>query len=433
MRRPRLTLWMVLFLSLCPAASAQGSSAQPKTAPDLISKQDAEAETEFQKAVVEAGDDRAALVRNLKSYLFKFPEAPRRVTIFRALVEACEQLRDNACALEYAERLVAVEPNDAGMMMFAVNLLQSQGDDSSLERAGGYVNRVLDRVKKSNPNARPARLSLAEWQEHQEQQLAALYFLRGKIEKSQRDYPAATKDLQRSDSILPNSVSAELLGEIAELQKDSAAAIEEYSLAFVLPETSPMGKVDRLDVRRKLGNAWRQVHGNDQGLGEKILSTYDRLAGPADRTDPAARNKNAKDAFAFVLRRLDGTPAPLGPFKGKIVALSFWATWCEPCRELEPLFSQVARSYAGNTDVVFLAVNTDEDETGVPDFVAREKWAVPTVFADGLDIFLKVNTLPTVLLLNSEGKIVFRVNGYDPGDFSRELTTAIQTALSPKN
>jgi cytochrome c biogenesis protein CcmG/thiol:disulfide interchange protein DsbE len=433
MRASHLTLGMVLFLSLCPAAIAQGSAAQSRSAPDFISKQDADAETEFQKTVADAGDDRAALVRNLKAYLLKFPEAPRRVAIFRALVEACEQLRDNACALEYAERLIAVEPNDVGMMMLAVNLLQSQGDDASLERAGGYVNRVLDRVRKSNPNARPARLSLAEWQEHLEQQLAALYFLRGRIEKSQRNYQAATKDLQRSNSILPNSASAELLGEIAELQKDSAAAIEEYALAFVLPETGPMGKVDRLDVRRKLGNAWRQVHGSDQGLGEKILSTYDHLAGPAAHADPAARNKNAKDAFGFVLRRLDGTPAPMGPFKGKIVALSFWATWCEPCHELEPLFSQVARSYAGNPGVAFLAVDTDEDESGVPDFVAREKWGVPVVFSDGLDEFLKVSSLPTVILLNGEGKIIFRVNGFDPDGFSPRLTTAVQNALNPQN
>jgi thiol-disulfide isomerase/thioredoxin len=290
---------------------------------------------------------------------------------------------------------------------------------------------VLDRLEKSTPADKPARSSLEEWQAEQNQLRAALYDVRGQIDRSQHNYDAAVKDLQQSYAIRPNSMAAQELGEICEMRNDFARAIEKYTLAFVLPENGPAGKVDRREVRKQLGNVWRRVHGSEQGLGEQLLQAYDRLDLPPENASPAERNKNAKDTFAFVLRNLDGTPLPLAPLKGKVIVLSFWATWCGPCRELEPVFIQVARNYAGNSNLMFYAVNTDEDEAHVPEFVAHEKWDIPVVFADGLDDFMTVATLPTVLLLDRSGKISFRVNGFPPEGFAESLTTAIQDALAP--
>jgi len=108
--------------------------------------------------------------------------------VYRAIVESCEQLQDNACALDYAERLVALRPDDSEMMMLAVGILQEQGDDASLETASGYVTRVLDASRKSSATEKPARVSLADWQHHHDELVAALYSLRGQIEISQKDY-----------------------------------------------------------------------------------------------------------------------------------------------------------------------------------------------------------------------------------------------------
>ena len=74
------------------------------------------------------------------------------------------------------------------------------------------------------------------------------------------------------------------------------------------------------------------------------------------------------------------------------MVLSFWATWCGPCIELGPKFQQSGGEelQAEIPDVAFLAVSTEDDEAQVPLFIAREKWDVPVVFADGLDSFMKV-------------------------------------------
>jgi thiol-disulfide isomerase/thioredoxin len=434
MRLIPLALAAVLVIPWTPVAFAQNAAPdQPpsKNSPDSISKKDADPELALQKALSDAGNDRAAVVRNLKAYLQKYPDSPRKAAVYRAIVESCEQLQDNACSLEYAERFVALHPDDSEMMMLAVGILQEQGDDASLERASGYVSRVLDRVEKSSVAEKPARVSTEAWQQHHDELVAALYSLRGQIEKSQKNYEAAEKDLQKSYAVKPNAMAAEQLGEIAELRHDQSKAINEYLIAFVLPDDGTSGKVDRRDVRKKLGNLWRQAHGSEQGLGEAVLTMYDRVGTPAPKPGGETRNQNAKDTFDFVLRKLDGSAVPLSAEKGKTLVLSFWATWCGPCRELEPEFAQVAKNYAGNPQIDFYAVNTDEDEAAVAPFLAREKWSVPSVYADGLDVFMKVESLPTVVIIDRAGKISYRADGFMPDGFPETLTAAIQAAMGP--
>jgi thiol-disulfide isomerase/thioredoxin len=422
------------FLAGALGARAQNVSpppASPKTPSDAISKKDADPEMELQKAIADAGNDRGALVRNLQRYLQRFPNAPRKASVFRAVVESCEQLQDDACALKYSEELIALRPDDSEIMMLAVGLLQKQGDDASLTRASGYVSRVLDRIDKTTAAEKPPRVSPAEWQQNHDELRAALYNLRGQIEKAQHDGAAAEKDLRMSYAVQRNAVAAEQLGELAEMRRDYATAAQEYLLAFVLPEDGAVGKVNRREVRKRLGNVWRQLHGSEDGLGAAVLAQYDLLgAVPATgAAGPAAGNKNAKDVYAFVLRKLDGSAVPLTGERGKVLVLSFWATWCGPCRDLEPQFVQVAKNYAGNGDIVFYAVNTDEDESLVAPFLNREKWDVPVVYADGLDEFVKVQSLPTVLIVDRAGKITYRINGYPPEGFAENLTNGIQAAV----
>ena len=426
-------LSVAFLLAAGPAASAPNAAIQapPSNASeDAASKKNAEAEKQLHLVITQSGNDRAALVHNLREYLQHFPDAPSRDAVYRALVESCQQLQDTACAIEYTERLIAVHPDDSEMMLLAVNLLGQQGDDASLTRAAGYVTRVLDQVEKARPDEKSARESMADWQNREDRLRASLYYMRGVVEKSRRDYDAAAKDLQQSYSLRADAAVAEGLGEIAELHKDFAKAIDEYTLAFVLPENGIAGGINRRKVRMELGNVWRQVHGSEQGLSENILAVYDLVSSPHPNEAPTGRNKNAKEPFEFVLRKLDGTPLPMRPLKGKIVVLSFWATWCMPCRVLEPLFDKAANEYQGSSDIAFLSVNMDADEAKVPSFVAQEKWRVPVAYADGLEDFLSVTSLPTVVVLDRKGKIVYRIGGLIYERFYDSLTGAIQNALS---
>jgi thiol-disulfide isomerase/thioredoxin len=422
------------ILSLPAALCARPQMANPPQSPAPPAKHNVspvnpqgDPELELQHAIDSAGNDRVALVRNLNAYMVRFPDAPRKAGVYRALVEACQQLQDAPCAIENAEKLIAIEPQDGDIMLVVVNLLQKQGDDASLTRAVGYVTRVLDRVEKLPSAEKPDRVSLADWQQGQLRLRVAFYNLRGSIERQQKNYDAAEKDLAESFQLQPTAAAALLRGEICEARGDPAHAIPFYLQAFVLPETTSSMTVDRHGIRQSLGNVWRQVHGNDQGLGDAILAAYDAsVAVPKDAAK--SPNADAKNLYDFTLPKLDGSHLALAQWKGKRIVLSFWATWCGPCQELEPRFAKVAQGYVGNDSVVFLAVNVDEDRSSVAPFLAREKWTQPIALGDGLDNFLHVDNLPTVMVIDPAGKVVYRAAGYSSGDFEDRLEKAIDQA-----
>jgi thiol-disulfide isomerase/thioredoxin len=400
-------------------------------------KKGEEADAALAKAVREAGNDQVAMVRKLQAYLIQFPDGPRNAAVYRALVEGCQQLRDDACALESAEKLIALHPEDSDMMLVAVHLLEEGNDEHGLTRASGYLTRIIDRVEKTPPDPGGSEGNSAggaaggagenvAWQATQDKLRAVLYATRGRIEERQKLWTDATKDFNASDKIIHSSMAEEHLGAIAEMQRDLPEAIRHYLTAFVLPEESPAGTVDRTAIRQNLGNVWRQLHGTDAGLADAILGEFDHTETYPTAGKVLPRNRDARDVFGFTLRDLEGKQTIMSLQRGKTVVLSFWATWCEPCGELEPLFARVANEYEGRNDVVFFAVDTDTNEAVVKPFVSARGWTVPVVFADGLDEFLRVLTLPTVIIVDRSGKIDYRANGYQSEDFVERLTAAIE-------
>jgi thiol-disulfide isomerase/thioredoxin len=297
-----------------------------------------------------------------------------------------------------------------------------------------YTDRVLEQTEKLQPDQRNPRESLDDWRQQQNRMRVDLYLIRGRIEMEQRNFPMAIRDLSRSYELQPNAQAAEKLGDMAEMQHRLPDAVTDYSNAFVLPQVTSRGSpnaVDRRLIRQKLGNVWRQLHGSDAGLGDAVMAAYDRLSVPASTSPSASRNQGAKDLFAFVLRQLDGAPFPLAPMRGKILVLNFWATWCGPCRALEPLFAQVRQHFAGSDNILFYAVNIDEDESRVPDFVHRQKMSVPVLFGNGLDTFLALPSIPVVVVIDQRGHIVYSAIGFDQDTFVGRLTSAIDAARQP--
>src|ERR1700722_14980650 len=168
MRRCARALTVVLASLLaacvvCIAQLAQQSSPPPKSAGKQSDAQTHPApDEELQQAIDSAGNDRAALVRNLEAFLQKYPEAPQRTRIYRALVESSLQLRDNTRAMNYAERIIALNPDDIAMTLLAVQLLEQFGDETGLKRAVSYATRVLEFVNRPDDEKSP-KVSQAEF------------------------------------------------------------------------------------------------------------------------------------------------------------------------------------------------------------------------------------------------------------------------------
>jgi len=382
---------------------------------------------ELQQAIDAAGNDRAALVRNLEAFLKKYPEATQRVRIYRALVEATLQLRDTTRAADYAERIVALTPEDMSMTLLAIQLLERNGDEAGLRRATSYSTRVLEYI---GSDEKSPKISKEDWEASKNHDRMTVLLLRGRLYLKLHENAKAQKDFEDSYAFDPSAGAAEKLGEIAELNKDLPRAIQQYARAFALADATKHVP-DRRAIRQKLGNVWRLAHGSDDGLGEYVLHTYDEVTSLPAKSN-AARNAGAKEPFEFTLRRVpDGSNLPLANEKGKILVVNFWATWCGPCRALEPVFDRVAMDFQQNHSVLFLAADCDEDETLVPPYVKEVKPQTTVVFADGLDRLFAVNSFPTVVIIDREGKIVYRAEGYGEDSFQQSLTAAIHQALEP--
>jgi len=412
-----------------PASSGKQSPYDKKTASKQPAAKPLSPAEELQRAIADAGNDRTQLVTNLKGYLDRYPEARERPQIYRALVEACMQFKDDGCAMDYAERIVALTPDDTSMTLLAVQLLERNGDQAALRRAVTYVTRVNDSVRGTPISDKSPRVSVEEWEEQKKRDESALLALRGRLEGRLNDRTAARTDYETSYGLQPNATAALKLGELEELAKNYEGAALQYARAFALSDSAAKSG-SRREIREKLGNVWRLGHGSEAGLGDFLLKTIDAVSAEAATSHPA-RNEGVKDPFRFVLRRApDGTPYPVAPLKGKVVVINFWATWCGPCHALEPIFEKLAAQNAQNPEMVFLSANCDQDESLVGPYLAERHTNSTEVFADRLEELFEVDSFPTVLILDAEGKIAFRANGFDPETIESELGAAIRRTAS---
>jgi thiol-disulfide isomerase/thioredoxin len=392
-------------------------------------------DVELQIAVRQAGNDSATLVKVLEDYLVKFPDSPRKGAIYRALLESEMNLHNQKSALDYAEKVIAIQPEDSQSMYIAATLLEKMPDEASHLRAIDYDTRLIDRVSKADPESRSQQMTLEDWQAGRNKFMTDLYVMRGRLQHQLHKNEDAVKDLTAGFQLIPNSEAALALGEIAEENKHADEAVRQYATAFILASQEPPdanGPPQNLDVlRSRMGNLWRFTHDSSAGLGDIVLSAFDRSRdlAKAEKPDAPVYNKDVTDPLQFSLRRVDGSgPMKLADSHGKVVLLNFWTTWCAYCNQLESMLSDVRTKFSGRDDILFMAVNADEDESLVAPFLQNWKRGGTLVFADGVGQVFHVDSIPTVLVLDKAGKIAYRMQGFAPDGFADLAAAAITKA-----
>ena len=420
-----------------PAAQAAAKApAKTNDAPPAEAAQNAvpDPDAELQLAVQQAAGDNAALVKNLEAFLAKYPDSPRRGAIYRALAQSDMQAHDAKGALEYAEKVIAIQPEDSQTMYLAAMILEKMPDDASQTHGIDYDTRLIERVAKADPETRPQQMTLDDWQAGRKKFTTELYVLRGRMERHLRKNDDAVKDLTTAFHMHPTADAAMTLGEIAEQDKRADEAIRQYAAAFMLAGDDPdTAATTENAMRLRMGNLWRYTHNSNAGLGDMLLSAFDanKLAAKAEQPEAAVYNKGVSDPLQFSLRQVDGKGAmKLADNHGKIVIVNFWTTWCAYCRVMETQLGEVRAKFAGRDDVVTLAVNADEDGALAAPYLADQPVAGTLLFADGVDQALHVESIPTILVLDRGGKVAYRAQGYAPEGFAAAVSEAIAKASS---
>jgi len=138
---------------------------------------------------------------------------------------------------------------------------------------------------------------------------------------------------------------------------------------------------------------------------------------------------NLAPAPALALPDLQGQTLDLAHFRGRVVLVNFWATWCPPCRKEFPSLGRVRQLFKPDEFEV-LAVNVDEDRESVQSFAGAAGFPVLLDTQSRATMAWPIKGLPTSFIVDPQGRLAFSLAGEQEFD-SPEMVAAIKALLQP--
>jgi len=139
---------------------------------------------------------------------------------------------------------------------------------------------------------------------------------------------------------------------------------------------------------------------------------------------PAFAATSSGPAPAFQLSGRGGKAIDLSQFKGQVVMINFWATWCAPCRQEMPLLEDIYKKYKP-MGFTLVGVNVEPDAKGAEAWLSKQK---PVSFPIAFDTDSKVSKMynvagmPTTVFVDRKGNIRLMHKSYKAGDENLYMT-----------
>ncbi|HVZ17362.1 MAG TPA: TlpA disulfide reductase family protein [Terriglobales bacterium] len=147
---------------------------------------------------------------------------------------------------------------------------------------------------------------------------------------------------------------------------------------------------------------------------------------PRPGVTPSATNHPVAPQFS--LTDINGQKLDLTSYRGKIVLLDFWATWCAPCRTEIPHFIDMQNKY-GSQGLQIIGISLDDSADPVKKYYAEQKMNYPVAVGDDklASAYGGVLGLPVAYLIDREGRILYKHTGEtDAAVFEKEIGEALK-------
>lgn len=389
----------------------------------------------LERALEEAGGSPVDYARAIERHLKQHPDSPRRAEYERVLAQAALDLKDKPRLLLYGVRVIEAGSRSPQLLDHVTRALLDTEERGQNERALRYA-RLLVAVLESQ---RQEQLTATEYRplrgrrlEETEYALARARTFEARALANLGRFGESLAAAVQGWQLFPTEENARERARCLELAGRFEEALDAFAEALALG-ADRTASPDPAKDRARLAGLARKAYGEEAAFGPALLGAFDRAArlqaARLERLKTFDPNYGARTPYDFTLTSTTGHRLNLSSLKGKVVVLDFWATWCGPCRAQHPLYEQVKQQFRGRGDVVFLPVSTDENRAAVVPFLEAQKWDPLSYFEDGLASLLRVSSIPAAMVLDRQGNITSRMNGFIPERFAAMLSERIREAL----
>jgi len=148
------------------------------------------------------------------------------------------------------------------------------------------------------------------------------------------------------------------------------------------------------------------------------------LALPALAADPTGGR-----APQFTLAARSGANISLAQYKGQVVMINFWASWCGPCRQEMPLLENIYKKY-GKMGFTLIGVNVEPDTKAAENWLKQTPVSFPVLFDTDSKVskLYNVSGMPSTVFIDRKGNFRVLHQGYKPGD-ENEYLDQIRTLM----
>ncbi|NKB99221.1 MAG: redoxin domain-containing protein [Pseudomonadales bacterium] len=127
--------------------------------------------------------------------------------------------------------------------------------------------------------------------------------------------------------------------------------------------------------------------------------------------------KVTEQAPDFTLKSLEGSNLRLEEYRGQVVLLNFWASWCGPCRQEMPILDRLHQRYE-DTGFAVLGVNVEGEIAPAQKIVDKTNVTFPVLIDEGQSVseLYDLEAMPSTVVIDRDGVVRYYHRGYKPGD-----------------